>query len=566
MKRRIIILLLAMLLTVSGFQTVCSAQSEQSRIFESGSLTVEVSAANLTDADAERIADSFMGYSGSVPSYLSSMGDRVSHTLKVYTTTVTEHNYYDSVPACRKSVYKVTLCTDAGCDYMLKELLSATRVGCCMAKIFKDVGYGEWYSRAVLLMKQRGIMLGSDGYFEPKDDLTRAEFAMILARFANADLDKYIRSAFTDAPITAWYGSAVAWAKSNKIVDGYSPKYFGPGDPITREQMCVMLNNYAEQFDLELSEGVKRDFLDKNEISSWAEDAVNKCSAWSIVNGMEDGSFRPRDNTTRAQTAQMMYNLIHKAGLAYNKAFKEAGNNDYSGGGTGDWTSGDMWGGISDRYPFLDDIRYYSFEKLAYRFNMNYESIYNEYTKNEHAYFSGYYDATVLTEEEFVDGITLSCYRRISERGTVLFPMVDGAEATFRGDKVVISLDHYDLLKRTSISYDLRELGVVDIIDMPEEILDVYKDATVTELLSALDSNVLNVRSYTDATVDYFCEREFTLADRTVTAFVSRYCGNREGYVHIWFAYDGAIVRMYGHEDIMAERLSKLSFSWKELK
>lgn len=566
--KRIIVLLLTLSMTAGLSSTVCFAEETESTLYHYDNCTVEVSGVDFDSNEAKRIADSMCGgQKSSVPSFLSGgSASCSSHSLKSYTTTVTEHGYYDDVPACRKTVYAVAACANSGCDYMIKELLSETRVGCCMAKIFPDVGYGEWYSRAVLLVKQRGIMLGSDGYFHPNAPVTRAEFVMTLARFANADMSKYTKSPFTDAPVTAWYGKAVAWAKSNKIAGGYSPKYFGPDDPITREQMCVMLVNYIEKFDIDLTTAGEKDFSDKNEISSWAVSAVRKCGEWGVVNGMEGGAFRPKETTTRAQSAQLMYNLIHKAGLAYNKAFEEAGNNNYSGGGMHNMSVGDLFGsGSSVRYPFLDDKLYYSFKALANRLSMSYSYIYNEYTKNEHTYFARYFDTTVMTEEEFIDGIAVSYYRYISERGSVLFPCVDGEEAEFKSGRVKIRLNHYNLLKRPSVSYELADLGVVDIIHLPTQILDSYREASITDLLGALDSNVLDLRSYDDATVNYFYEEEFPLADRSVTAFVSEYCGDSEGYMHIWFMYDGAIVRMYGHTDTIEEKLSTLSFCEKAL-
>ena len=53
-------------------------------------------------------------------------------------------------------------------------------------------------------------------------------------------------------------------------------------------------------------------FRDKDEISAWAESAVDFAVSAGMMNGMDDGRFAPKENTTRAQTAVVLKRLLDK--------------------------------------------------------------------------------------------------------------------------------------------------------------------------------------------------------------------------------------------------------------
>ena len=115
---------------------------------------------------------------------------------------------------------------------------------------FSDVDGTEWFANAQYLgyVVGKGLMRGYDdsGAFGPYDTITRGQVAVVLHRLAggsHADA-----SDFTDVDYSEYYGNAIEWARSTGVIKGYGDtNTFGPNDPVTREQLAVMLCNYAEK-------------------------------------------------------------------------------------------------------------------------------------------------------------------------------------------------------------------------------------------------------------------------------------------------------------------------------
>jgi len=173
---------------------------------------------------------------------------------------------------------------------------------CIPANVFRDKDY-------VSCLTARGIINGTgDGKFSPDSSITRAEFVTILARLSGDDLSGYTASSFSDVAATDWYFAAVQWAYANGIVSG-SDGMFAPGADITREQMSVMLYNYAKYAGADVSNAAGmsvREFSDYASISSWALEPIQWAINNSIVFGTSDGTFAPPANATRAQSAKMI--------------------------------------------------------------------------------------------------------------------------------------------------------------------------------------------------------------------------------------------------------------------
>ncbi len=111
---------------------------------------------------------------------------------------------------------------------------------------YNDVDANAWYSWCVADATERGLMNGTGGgTFTPDGDLTRAMLVTVLWRLAGepAAVDP---AAFTDVPDGQWYSDAVAWASGFNVVEGYGGGVFGTNDPVTREQMAVIIYRWAE--------------------------------------------------------------------------------------------------------------------------------------------------------------------------------------------------------------------------------------------------------------------------------------------------------------------------------
>lgn len=109
---------------------------------------------------------------------------------------------------------------------------------------FADVPAGADYAQAVAWCREEGLMQGvSDTRFDPNGTLTRAMVATVLYRGAGEPTVTG-NPAFTDVEPNVWYSNAIAWANANGIVQGYGNGLFGTNDPITREQLDVIIRRY----------------------------------------------------------------------------------------------------------------------------------------------------------------------------------------------------------------------------------------------------------------------------------------------------------------------------------
>lgn len=193
-------------------------------------------------------------------------------------------------------------------------LLCAAILTACLpltaaAARFPDVPSGAWYAAAVEDMAQRGIMGGkSDGSFDPKGSLSRAEFATMLARSAlpESELAKYdYRGAFSDVGVFNWANRYINWASENGVVKGTGSGQFSPKSSITRQDMAVMLVNYARAMGISIPPvRTPPSFSDSGSISGYARSSVDACVRAGILQG--DGSgFRPKSTSMRCEAAQM---------------------------------------------------------------------------------------------------------------------------------------------------------------------------------------------------------------------------------------------------------------------
>jgi len=94
------------------------------------------------------------------------------------------------------------------------------------------------------------------------------------------------------------------------LVSGIGNSQFAPNNNITREQMAVILNNFARHMGLDLPTIRTGVFVDEAEISAWAQDAVNALFEAGVISGMGNNHFNPQGNGTRAEVATMLRNFM----------------------------------------------------------------------------------------------------------------------------------------------------------------------------------------------------------------------------------------------------------------
>lgn len=179
---------------------------------------------------------------------------------------------------------------------------------------FVDVKSGSWYYEDVEFVTSQGYFVGtSDTQFQPSKTMNRAMFALVLARLDGAELDNSV-TVFDDVPANTWYTGAVTWASEKGLVLGYGNGYFGPADPITREDMCVIMDRYINYYSektgmVHEKNGSTEPFLDESNIRAYAKEAVANCQAYGLVKGFTNGKFYPRSNSSRAQVAAVIHRL-----------------------------------------------------------------------------------------------------------------------------------------------------------------------------------------------------------------------------------------------------------------
>ena len=175
---------------------------------------------------------------------------------------------------------------------------------------FTDVAEDAWYHDYVYDLVYRGVVNGMTATtYEPEGKLTRAQFVKLLAcSLEDADTLKTYEGQhpFKDSE-GHWAEAYIAWAKDKGIVEGVSATEFDPEAPITREQMATIFGRYALKQGIELpkSETAAESFPDADKISDYAREFVELMRIAGILNGYEDGTFRPQGNATRAEAAKL---------------------------------------------------------------------------------------------------------------------------------------------------------------------------------------------------------------------------------------------------------------------
>ena len=175
---------------------------------------------------------------------------------------------------------------------------------------FLDVNTGAWYYDAVKYAVENGLMSGTGTYtFEPNTTLSRGMIAQMLYALEGKPSISSANN-FTDVSSSDWYDKAASWAQSKGIITGYEDGRFGPNDPLTREQLALILYNYAK------SEGygtsAKADlskFTDGTSTSAWAQQAMSWAVGEGLLSGRGVNMLYPTGTATRAEVAQIMMNF-----------------------------------------------------------------------------------------------------------------------------------------------------------------------------------------------------------------------------------------------------------------
>lgn len=178
--------------------------------------------------------------------------------------------------------------------------------------VFIDLEDAIWARNAIVSLTDKGYLRGrAEGIFAPNENILREEFVKILvcAFDKGEDADESTRLPFKDVDVKEWYYPYLVKAVNWGLVKGHSEDLFGIGECITRQDMAVMIYRAAANGEL-ASEDYSTEFTDFDTIDSYATEAISFFVERGIINGMGDGSIRPKRHTTRAEAAKVIYEVL----------------------------------------------------------------------------------------------------------------------------------------------------------------------------------------------------------------------------------------------------------------
>lgn len=180
------------------------------------------------------------------------------------------------------------------------------------AASFSDVPGNAWYAAAVSETVDAGLLSGvGGGAFDPDGTVTRAMTVTALWRLAGQPAAA-AGNHFSDVAEGTWYTAAVDWAAECGVASGDGKGNFSPEMPVTREQLAVLLYQYARHQGLDTAQGKLDAYTDGKTVSKWAVDGMEHAVGAGIISG-SGGKLRPGDRADRAELAVMLERLMTPA-------------------------------------------------------------------------------------------------------------------------------------------------------------------------------------------------------------------------------------------------------------
>ncbi len=193
-------------------------------------------------------------------------------------------------------------------SFLLSCCLLAGLLPCRQVSASEYVYPEDWSKDALIFAVENGILQGDkDHNLRPENYITRGEMAAVMTRLLGA-AEKADLSAYRDVKASDWYYPELSAAVAAGIFNGISASSMEPESFITREQAVVVL---CRSFGM-VSQDTQAylSFRDYHYIAPYARDCVSMLKTQGIVNGYTDGTLRPRDYISRAEIAQLIYNLV----------------------------------------------------------------------------------------------------------------------------------------------------------------------------------------------------------------------------------------------------------------
>lgn len=173
-------------------------------------------------------------------------------------------------------------------------------------ELFSDIGNYSWASEAIEGLYYAGIINGmEEGIFNPAGNVTREQFCKMVVQLFNVlDYEESIDT-FIDVDPNGWYYPYICSSVKSGYVQGQSSEYFGIGESIMRQDMATILYRALGS----QGKSTVLSFTDNEKIADYAKEAIAEFVGLGIINGYEDGSFKPRGTATRAEAAKVIWGV-----------------------------------------------------------------------------------------------------------------------------------------------------------------------------------------------------------------------------------------------------------------
>lgn len=274
----------------------------------------------LTDTTAPTIALSYDALTNTVTGTLSDDIDgttvptlRVSFDgadLSSYTYNASSGALHITLPTPDGAQHRVTVTAGDASGNLSRRSVDTTATDTTPA--FTDMK-GHWANAAVSYLSRNGITNGSgNGGFAPDTNITRQEFAVLLARYLDVggEYDDVTLPFADTGKIGSWAMSGAKAMYALGVIkgssDGSGKLYFNPTAPVSRQEAVTMLGRLLEKGYAQPA----LNFTDNAAIQDWSAPYISTLSAMGILTGMDDGSFRPASPMTRAQVATVLYKML----------------------------------------------------------------------------------------------------------------------------------------------------------------------------------------------------------------------------------------------------------------
>jgi hypothetical protein len=170
----------------------------------------------------------------------------------------------------------------------------------------------HWAYSYIYYAYENGLINGiSDTEFSPDTLVTRSQIAVLLARLAGVEPGTSYETPYTDVDPDSWYGWAVGYLYSRGVLKDQGDGLFGPDESITREQMAALV---GKLFPYRGTIWRPMNCTDRDQISTYALNAVDGLYNRRVFEGDEKGNFNPNGTLTRGEFTAILYRLAVSVG------------------------------------------------------------------------------------------------------------------------------------------------------------------------------------------------------------------------------------------------------------